>query len=107
LPSYRQPSAKDSLEKAERWKGESKHLLFDINYSSISKVLKRYEDKDENIRPHMVRSDLIIRNVRRNDSGVYICVADNDHDTASAATYIRVECKHDFEIVELELQLMF
>ena len=95
------------METAERWKGESKLLLFDKNYSSISKVLKRFEDKDDNIRQPMVRSDLIIRNVRRNDSGLYICVADNDHDTASAATFIRVECKDTFEIVELELQLVF
>ena len=76
-------------------------IFFLLYSSSIFKVLKRY-DNDHRGQP-IVRSDLIIKNVSRNDSGLYICVADNDHDTASAATYIRVECKHDLEIVELEL----
>ena len=93
------------METPERWKGENKHLLFDTNNSSIFKVLKRYEDKDTG-KP-IVRSDMIIRNANRNDSGLYICMAENHHDTASAATYIRVECKDAFEIVKLELQLMF
>ena len=70
-------------------------------------MLKRYEDKDDNIGRTIVRSDLIIKNASRNDTGLYICLADNDHDTASAATFIRVECKDTFEIVELELQLVF
>ena len=64
-------------------------------------MLKRYED-DHREQP-IVKSDLIIKNVSRNDSGLYICVADNDHDTASAATNIRLECKDTFEIVEIEL----
>ena len=57
-------------------------------------MLKRYED-DHREQP-ILKGDLIIKNVSCNDSGLYICVADNDHDTASTAT-------NTFGIVEIEL----
>ena len=67
-------------------------------------MLKRFEDDHSGL--PIIRRDLIIRNASRNDTGLYICLADNDHDTASAASYIRVECKEYFVIVELEFQLI-
>jgi hypothetical protein len=94
LPSYRQPSTKDKVETVQRWKGESKTLFLLMYSSSIFKVLKRFDDDPSG--QTIVRRDLIIRNISRNDTGLYICLADNDHDTASAASYIRVQCKEDF-----------
>ena len=54
------------------------------------------------------RGDLMIRNASREDAGVYVCTADNDHAKAVTATKIIVECKEVLEMAEylvLSLQM--